>query len=122
MTLSAVFRLQAKPEFSTAERCFITETYNLPESAALSIARARVEPGVTTAWHTVENTFERYIIAEGTARVEVGELSPENVVPGDVVMIPPGIRQRISNTGETDLVFFCVCTPRFKRENYRAQE
>jgi oxalate decarboxylase/phosphoglucose isomerase-like protein (cupin superfamily) len=36
-----------------------------------------------------------------------------------VVLIPPGAAQRISNTGDDDLVFLAICTPRFVREAYR---
>jgi mannose-6-phosphate isomerase-like protein (cupin superfamily) len=32
---------------------------------------------------------------------------------GDVVIIPAGARQRISNTGTIDLVFLAICVPRF---------
>ena len=34
-------------EFYTEERCYITELSNLPEDPDCSIARARLEPGVT---------------------------------------------------------------------------
>ena len=59
------------------------------------MARARVTPGVTTTWHRVRETWERYLILSGTGVVEVGDLSPTPVAPGDVVLIPPGVRQRI---------------------------
>lgn len=119
---SSIRRLDLAREFATPERCWITETYNTREDPSISIARARVEPGVTTAWHAVEGTVERYIVAEGRGRVEVGELSPTEVQAGDVVIIPAGVRQRIENVGHADLVFYCVCTPRFEERNYRALE
>jgi len=37
---------------------------------------------------------------------------------GDVVVIPPMTSQKIANTGTTDLVFYCVCTPPFTQECY----
>lgn len=119
---SSIRKLDLAKEFTTPERCWITESYNTAQDPSISIARARVEPGVTTAWHAVEQTEERYIIAEGRGRVEVGELPPTEVRPGDVVIIPEGVRQRIENLGETDLIFYCVCTPRFEQRNYRALE
>jgi mannose-6-phosphate isomerase-like protein (cupin superfamily) len=122
MSNSPVSRLQDRPEDRTPERCFIVEICNQDVYPALSIARARVEPGVTTAWHTVEGTVERYLIAGGRGRVWVGELPPEEVGPGDVVTIEAGVRQRITNIGDRDLIFFCVCTPRFEQNNYRALE
>jgi mannose-6-phosphate isomerase-like protein (cupin superfamily) len=105
-------------EFFTPEQCYIIEVSNGADDEAASIARARVAPGVTTHWHRVKDTAERYVILEGRGRVEVGELPPQDVKPGDVVLIPPSVRQRITNTGEKDLIFLAVCTPRFRNEAY----
>jgi mannose-6-phosphate isomerase-like protein (cupin superfamily) len=105
-------------EYFTAEHCFINELSNDPDDAAVSIARARVPPGVTTRWHRLEGTAERYVIQSGSGRVEVGDVAPRDVAPGDVVVIPPGVRQRIKNTGADDLVFLAICTPRFVPEAY----
>ena len=117
-----IHKLDLGKEVFTPERCWIAENYGRPEDVAISIARARVEPGVTTAWHGLAGTIERYIIAEGGGRMEVGDLAPTEVGPGDVVVIPAGVRQRIANVGDKDLVFYCVCTPRFEQKNYRALE
>lgn len=100
-------------EFPTPEGCFIVEVSNSADDPAVSIARARVEPGVTTRWHRLSGTAERYCIVSGAGRVEVGDLAPLVVGPGDVVLIPPDCRQRITNTGTDDLVFLAICTPRF---------
>jgi mannose-6-phosphate isomerase-like protein (cupin superfamily) len=113
-----VLRPDPAGEFFTEERCYILETSNSPDDPDVSIARARVAPGVTTRWHRLSGTTERYYILSGTGRVEIGGLPPEDVVPGDAVIIPPLVRQRISNTGTDDLVFLCVCSPRFLPEAY----
>lgn len=118
---TSVWNQEVAKEFHTPERCYIVETYAVDEDS-MSIARARVEPGVTTAWHLVEHTTERYIIAEGRGRVEVGDFPAADVGPGDVVIIPSATRQRITNIGAVDLIFYCVCTPRFQPENYRSLE
>lgn len=109
-------------EFYTDERCFITELINNESSPELSIARARVEPGITTAWHKLIATDERYIIASGSGRMELEGMEPANVAAGDTVSIPAGVPQRITNTGPDDLLFFAVCTPRFIPENYLGLE
>jgi len=106
-------------EYFFEEGCHIIELSNHESDPALSIARARVEPGVTTKWHRVRQTAERYVILEGEGRAEVGDLPPQQVSPGDVVVIPPDCPQRIVNTGTIDLVFLALCTPRFLPENYR---
>jgi hypothetical protein len=49
---------------------------------------------------------------EGKGGVEVGSLPLQEVNPGDVVLIPPGCRQRITNTGQEDLIFLCFYDPR----------
>lgn len=105
-------------EYYTAERCHINELSNSAADAAVSIAQARVEPGVTTCWHCVRDTVERYVILSGHGRVEVGTLEPTNVGPGAVVLIPANERQRITNTGSDDLVFLAICSPRFEAHNY----
>ena len=105
-------------EFYTSEKCYITELSNTPDDPDVSIARAKVEPGVTTRWHRLKGTVERYYIVNGTGRVEVGKLSPEEVKPGDIVLIPPMCRQRITNIGSEDLVFLAICTPRFSNDAY----
>jgi mannose-6-phosphate isomerase-like protein (cupin superfamily) len=61
---------------------------------------------------------ERYIILEGKGRVEVGNLPATNIGPGDVVLIPPGTPQRITNIGDSDLIFLAICTPRFTKDAY----
>ena len=109
-------------EYWYREGCYITELSNTADDPAASIARARVPPGGKTRWHHVEGTAERYLILEGNGRAEVGEAAPQEVGPGDVVLIPPACRQRIANAGSGDLVFLAICTPRFRHENYRDLE
>lgn len=70
-------------EFYTPERCFILESWNTPEDEGLSIARARVQPGVTTALHALRATVERYLILSGSGIVEVDTLPPTTVTAGD---------------------------------------
>lgn len=109
-------------EFLSSERCYILEIANDLSDDMVSIARARVEPGVTTKWHRLNGTAERYIIISGEGIVEIGDLSPIQVIANDVVRIPSNIRQRITNSGAEDLIFFCVCTPPFSNDNYESLE
>ncbi len=105
-------------EFYTDEGCYITELHNTPDDGEISIARARVEPGVSTRWHRLTDTAERYYILQGQGLVEIGRLPAQEVIVGDVVLIPASCRQRITNTGSEDLLFLAVCTPRFTSEVY----
>ena len=118
LIMEAVFHLKPEAEFRTDEKCFIIEMLNRPDDETGSIARARVEPGVTTRLHAVRETMERYVILEGEGEVEIDGAPFVAVRPLDVVHIPAGISQRIRNTGKTDLVFLAICTPRFRPESY----
>ena len=119
---AGVIRPDPAREFYTPERCYILELSNSSSDEALSIARARVEPGVTTAFHKVIDIAERYVILEGEGVVELEGQDAQSVGVGDIVLIPPGAEQRITNTGEIDLIFLALCTPRFRQENYIATD
>lgn len=122
---SGVRRPDPESESLTEERCHIVEVSGRPEDPELSIARARVEPGVTTQLHALDGIAERYLIVEGEGRMETGhamERRTAAVGPGDVVLIPPGVPQRITNTGTDDLVFYCLCTPAWQDDAYRSLE
>lgn len=86
------------------------------------MARVRVRPGVETQHHRLRTTTERYLVVAGEGEMTVGELPPEGVGPGDVVVIPAGVSQKIRNTGGSDLVFYCVCNPAFDPEDYESLE
>jgi mannose-6-phosphate isomerase-like protein (cupin superfamily) len=107
-------------EFDTEEHCSILEVSNDADDPNVSIARARVKPGVTTAWHKLTGTTERYLIISGQGRVEVDMLDATEVSAGDVVRIPADTPQRITNTSGVDLIFYAICTPRFQAECYQA--
>lgn len=108
-------------EVLTDERCYIRELLNDPRVPETSLARARVDAGVTTKWHRVR-VHEWYVITEGHGRMWVGGRPPFDVGPGDSVSIPPGTPQRIENTGAGALVFHCVCQPRFRDAVYESLE
>ena len=111
----------APAEFATSERCFITEYLNRPSLPSVSLARARVEPGVSTALHSV-SVDEWYLVVAGEGLMSLGAAEPFPVGPGDTVHIRPGVAQGITNTGATDLLFLCVCVPRFTPGCYRSLE
>ena len=115
-------RMNPGLEFYTSELCYINELSNIPSDPDVSIARARVQAGVATRWHRLLGIAERYVILEGTGLVEVGELAPQEVKNGDVVIIPPKCRQRITNIGVNELVFLAICTPRFRQDAYEELE
>ncbi|MGI9309112.1 MAG: cupin domain-containing protein [Gammaproteobacteria bacterium] len=117
-----VHRFSADKEYLSEEGCYINELSNDADDPAVSIAQARVAVGDTTAWHRLTGIVERYVVISGTGLAEVSEAAPLPVGPGDVVIVPAGSRQRISNSGQNDLVFLCICTPRFEWQYYERLE
>jgi mannose-6-phosphate isomerase-like protein (cupin superfamily) len=115
-----ILRHDAAKEYFFQEGCYINELSNHQGDSALSIARARVEPGITTQLHRLNRSTERYCIISGKGQVEIEGLAVQSVSVGDVVIIPPGASQRITNTSDDDLVFLALCTPRFEPDDYHA--
>ncbi|MBO7004573.1 MAG: cupin domain-containing protein [Pseudomonadales bacterium] len=104
-------------EFWTDERCYITELCNTDKLAESSLAIARVEAGVTTQLHALTGLTETYIVIEGSGQMEVADETFE-INPGDQVVIPPGVPQRVTALNDQQLRFYCLCTPRFYPESY----
>ncbi|MEY3287869.1 MAG: hypothetical protein RLZZ419_111 [Pseudomonadota bacterium] len=113
-----ILKANEADEYYFDEGCFILELSNSPADPDVSIARARVKPGVTTKLHRLTGVVERYVILSGQAIVEVGEPEPQLLSVGDVVIIPSLCPQRITNSGTEDLVFLAICTPRFTEKVY----
>lgn len=117
---AAIVRPDPAAAYDTAERCRILEALNHAGDPAVSVAEARVAPGVTTQLHRLHGVVERYLIVSGRGRAEVEGLAPSEVSPGDLVVIPAGATQRIANLGAEELVFYCICTPRFTQACYES--
>lgn len=110
-----------KPEIYTSERCYITEILNEDAWPEFSLARCRVVPGVTTQLHAL-TVHEIYVIASGSGRMRVGDAPAFDIGPGSTVTVPKHASQSVTNTGPEDLVFTCVCTPRFSLNCYTSLE
>ena len=77
-----------------------------------SLAEATVRPGTRTQLHGHEKTEELYHITAGEGRMTLaGEQF--SVATGDTVCISPGTAHCIENTGQTNLVILCCCTPAY---------
>jgi len=119
---ATIIHPKEQDEFLIPEGCAVLETWNRAEDEDVSIARARVEPGVKTRPHSLDGIAERYLLISGTGIAHIEELAPERVGPGDLVSIPAGAVQWIENTGDEDLVFYAICTPRFRMEAYQDRD
>ena len=67
---AAILRSNPAAEFFTPELCYINELSNTANDSELSIARARVAPGVTTRWHRLKDTSEPVQCLDHCAQVQ----------------------------------------------------
>ena len=122
MTNPIIINNEESNEYFFEEGCYILELSNSDKDPNISIARARLNPNTQTKLHRLNKTIERYIILQGEGEVILGNskinLLTQHVKPNDVVIIPENHPQAIRNTGDTDLIFLVICTPRFSEKNY----
>lgn len=81
-----------------------------------SLAEATVAPGESTAAHYHRESEELYLVTAGSGRVRLGEEWRE-VRPGDCVVIPAGEVHELLNTGESELIVVCACSPAYSHED-----
>jgi mannose-6-phosphate isomerase-like protein (cupin superfamily) len=108
---------RAKP-FITKDNSEIREILS-PGNSSLgnqSLAEARVSPGKATIRHYHMKSEEIYYVLQGRAEIRV-EGETKEVVEGDSIVILPGQKHRIWNTGDEDLVFLCCCAPAYGDED-----
>lgn len=77
-----------------------------------SLAHAIVPRGESSLPHRLKSSSEVYYIISGNGRMHIGDEIKE-VLPGQAVYIPPGFIQFIENTGETDLIFLAIVSPKW---------
>lgn len=81
-----------------------------------SLAEATVPVGAATDEHYHRVTEELYWFVSGRGRMRV-EDEMRDVGPGDCVLIPPGARHKLFNTGDEPLVLLCCCAPAYSHED-----
>lgn len=81
-----------------------------------SLAEATIPAGGATVEHFHRDTEELYYVVAGSARMRLGESERELAV-GDCVVIPPGQRHKIWNTGDASLRILCCCAPAYSHED-----
>jgi len=111
---------ETKSEFYIDEGCHIVEILNRSSHPDISISQARVEPCMTTEDHFLDGTVEIYYILRGQGTAYIGDkIIP--VKPSDLIYIPKGVHQYITNDTQDDLIFLCICTPRWQEHFYKTQ-
>ena len=104
-------------EYWTDERCYITELLNSDRSPEVSLAVARIEPGVRTQLHSLTGVEEVYVVRSGRGVIEIDGVE-RALAAGDQAVVAASAAQRITNTGGDDLYCYCLCRPRFRPDCY----
>jgi mannose-6-phosphate isomerase-like protein (cupin superfamily) len=81
-----------------------------------SLAEATVPVGGETVEHFHRSTEEIYLFTHGLGRLAVGP-DVRDIEPGDAVVIAPGLRHKLWNTGAEPLRLMCCCAPPYSHED-----
>lgn len=104
--------------FITRDRSEIRPILDRTNSTATnqSLAEATLPPGAETEEHYHPRSEEIYYVLHGRGLMTL-KGDRREVGPGDGILIPPGTRHRIRNTGQEPLVFLCCCSPPYSHED-----
>lgn len=104
--------------FTTLDGSEIREVAGIPtgNSVHQSLAEATIPSGGETQEHFHRSSEEIYFFTHGLGRLRVGEQVRE-VEPGDAVVIAPGLRHKLWNTGAGPLRLLCCCAPAYSHED-----
>ena len=111
-------RRRDTPGYITKDRSQISELMHPAQHANRnqSLAEAVVSPGITTLLHRHRESEELYHITAGQGVMRLAE-EEFVVTAGDTVCILPGTAHCIHNSGDTDLVILCCCSPADRHED-----
>ena len=110
--MQIIDRNKIKP-FITKDQAELREFFH---SGNMSFAEATVSIRKTTEYHLHKSSEEIYYIVEGEGLMEV-EGEEKKVSKDQAVSIPPKKRHRISNVGNSQLRFLCLCSPSYSDED-----
>ena len=115
--MEVISRNQVEP-FITKDSSEIREILAPMNSLIMnqSLAEATLLPGMGTDEHFHPKAEEIYYVLDGRGRMQIEDEIRE-VEPGDGIAILPGKRHMIWNTGGSDLVFLCCCSPAYSHDD-----
>ncbi len=111
-------KLDSVAAFTTKDGSEIRELAGVPTGNAenQSLAEATVPPGGKTEEHYHRASEEIYFFTAGSGRLRLGDDETE-VAEGDTVVIPPGTRHMLRNTGTEPLKLLCCCAPPYSHDD-----
>ena len=110
--------LERVEAFITKDGSEIRELAGIPtgNSEKQSLAEATVPAGGETEEHYHGVTEEVYFFTTGSGRMRLGD-EESQVSAGDTVVIPPGVRHKLWNTGSEPLKLLCSCAPPYSHDD-----
>jgi phosphoglycolate phosphatase len=81
-----------------------------------TLAEAALLPGMSTIEHRHNKSEEIYFFTEGNGSMAING-KKFKVQKGDGVLIPPGSRHKLVNTGKKNLKLLCVCAPPYSHDD-----
>jgi mannose-6-phosphate isomerase-like protein (cupin superfamily) len=111
-------RLEDREAFITADGSSIRELAGIPSGNSVnqSLAEATVPPDGETVEHFHRTSEEIYFFTAGAGRMRLGDDEAE-VRAGDTVVIAPGTKHKLFNTGAEPLVLLCCCAPPYSDDD-----
>jgi mannose-6-phosphate isomerase-like protein (cupin superfamily) len=106
------------PAYATKDGSEIREMMHPGQhgNAAQSLAEARIAPGATTRLHRHRASEEIYHVTAGHGQMTLGGQRLD-IGPGDTIAIPPGTPHDLVNTGGTELIILCCCSPPYSHDD-----
>jgi phosphoglycolate phosphatase len=93
----------------------ILDKTNAPVKSC-SLAEAQLKPGMSTIEHKHIKSGEIYYFTAGSGKMAL-DGKWFKVRQGDGVLIPPGTRHKLANTGKTGMKLLCVCAPPYSHKD-----
>jgi len=81
-----------------------------------SLAEVITRPGDASQEHYHLESEEVYYVTAGRGRMRI-DGQERDIGPGDAVIITPGARHKMWNTGQDDLIMLVVCVPAWVPED-----
>lgn len=110
--------LERVEAFTTKDGSEIRELAGIPtgNAANQSLAEATLPPGGETVEHYHRKGEEVYFFTSGSGRMRLGN-EESDVMVGDTVVIPPGTRHKLWNTGAQPLKLLCSSSPPYSHDD-----
>jgi 2-phosphoglycolate phosphatase len=82
----------------------------------VTLAEATLKPGMATIEHVHKRSEEIYYFLSGAGIMKING-KKFAIKPGDGVLIPPGSRHKLKNTGRREIKFLCACAPPYSHSD-----